>query len=82
MRLRKEKKGNEEKAQLEAQHRKELDNLKEDVARLTSLLEQALRSKSGEGTSSQPTFTTHILSTPAALSNPPNLGANRTLLEP
>jgi hypothetical protein len=30
---------NKERAQLEAQHQKELDNLKEEVARLTSLLE-------------------------------------------
>jgi hypothetical protein len=30
---------NEERAQLEAQHQKEMDNLKEEVARLTSLLE-------------------------------------------
>jgi len=29
---------NEEKAKLEAQHQKEVDNLKEEVARLTSLL--------------------------------------------
>jgi hypothetical protein len=33
---------------LEAQHQKEVDNLKEEVARLTSLLEQALRDKSGK----------------------------------
>jgi hypothetical protein len=37
---------NEERAQLEAQHQKEVDNLKEEVARLTSLLEQTLRDKS------------------------------------
>jgi hypothetical protein len=30
---------NEERAQLEAQHKKEVDTLKEEVARLTSLLE-------------------------------------------
>jgi hypothetical protein len=41
---------NEEKSQLEAQHQKELESLKEEVARLTSLLEQALRSKSGKAT--------------------------------
>ena len=41
---------NEEKAQLEAQHQKEVDNLKEEVTRLTSLLEQALRDKSGKAT--------------------------------
>jgi len=48
---------NEERNQLEIQHQKELESLKEDVARLTSLLEQALRPRAGEGTSSQPTFT-------------------------
>jgi hypothetical protein len=37
---------NEERAQLEAQNQKEMDNLKEEVARFTSLLEQALRDKS------------------------------------
>jgi len=41
---------NEERAQLEARHKKEVDNLKEEVARLTSLLEQALRDKSGKAT--------------------------------
>ena len=41
---------NEERAQLEAQHKKEVDNLKEEVARITSLLEQALRDKSGKTT--------------------------------
>jgi hypothetical protein len=41
---------NEKKAQLEAQHQKEVDNLKEEVTRLTSLLEQALRDKSGKAT--------------------------------
>jgi len=41
---------NEEKAQLEAQHQKEMDNLKEEVVRLTSLLEQALRDKSEKAT--------------------------------
>jgi len=41
---------NEERAQLEAQHQKEVDNLKEEVTRLSSLLEQALRDKSGKAT--------------------------------
>ena len=41
---------NEERTQLEAQHKKEVNNLKEVVARLTSLLEQALRDKSGKAT--------------------------------
>jgi hypothetical protein len=41
---------NEERTQLEAQHQKEVNNLKEVVARLTSLLEQDLRDKSGKAT--------------------------------
>jgi hypothetical protein len=39
---------NEERAQLGAQHQKELESLKEEVTRFTSLLEQALGSKFGE----------------------------------
>jgi hypothetical protein len=37
---------NEERAQLEAQHWKELEGLREEVTRLASLLELALGSKS------------------------------------
>jgi len=48
---------NEERNQLEIQHQRELESLKEDVARLTSLLEQALRPRAGEETSSQQAFT-------------------------
>jgi hypothetical protein len=69
--LRKRQKENEERAQLEAQHQKEVDNLKEEVARLTSLLEQALRDKSGKAT--------HIAQPAPMLINPfnpQNLGAN------
>jgi cell shape-determining protein MreC len=44
---------NEKRAQLEAQHQKKLESLREEVVRLTSLLEHASGSKSGE-----PTFTT------------------------
>ena len=67
---------NEERAQLEAQHQKELDNLKEEVTRLTSLLEQALRNKSGKATLiAQPEdmHVTHF--------DPHNLGANRVSSE-
>ena len=39
---------NKEKAQLEAQHQKDFESLREEVTRLTSLLEQALGSKSEE----------------------------------
>jgi len=61
---------------LEAQHQKEVDNLKEEVARLTSLLEQALRDKSGKATLiAQPDdmHVTHF--------DPHNLGANRVSSE-
>ena len=62
---------NEERAQLEAQHQKKVDDLKEEVARLTSLLEQALRDKSGKATlTAQPE---PMLVNPF---NPQNLGAN------
>ena len=62
---------NEERAQLEAQHQKEVNNLKEEVVRLTSLLEQALRDKSGKAT---------LIAQPAHMHvthfDPQNLGAN------
>jgi len=73
---------NEERTQLDAQHQKELNDLKEDVARLTRLLEQALRSKSGEGTSSQPAFTAQIPPTPPTFFNLPNMGASGSSHEP
>ena len=60
---------NEEKTQLEAQHRKEMESLREEVTRLTSLLEQALRSKPEEAKfTAQPE---------PMLANPQNLGANK-----
>jgi hypothetical protein len=62
---------NKERAQLEVQYKKKVDNLKEEVARLTSLLEQALREKSGKAT--------HIAQPEPMLVNPftpQNLGAN------
>lgn len=56
---------------MEAQDQKEVDNLKEEVARLTSLLEQALRDKSGKATlTAQPE---PMLVNPF---NPQNLGTN------
>ncbi|KAJ6893823.1 hypothetical protein NC652_027792 [Populus alba x Populus x berolinensis] len=62
---------NEERAQLEAQHQKEVANLKEEVTRLTSLLKQALRDKSGKAT---------LIAQPESMLvnpfNPQNLGAN------
>jgi hypothetical protein len=67
---------NEEKAQLEAQHKKEVNNLKEKVARLTSLLEQALRDKSGKATLIAQPEDMHITHF-----DPQNLGANRVSSE-
>ena len=70
--LRKRQMENEERAQLEAQHQKEVDNLKEEVARLTSLLEQAFRDKSRKAT--------HVAQHQPMLVNPfnpQNLGVNR-----
>jgi hypothetical protein len=53
---------------LEVQHQKVVDNFKEEVARLTSLLEQALRDKSGKAT--------HIAQPEPMPVNPHNMGAN------
>ena len=47
---------------MEAQHQKEVDNLKEKIARLTSLLEQALRDKFGK--------VTHIAQSEPMIVNP------------
>ena len=70
-RSRKRQMENKERTQLEAQHQKELESLREEDARLTSLLEQALRDKSGKATNiAQPE---PMLVNPF---NPHNLGAN------
>ena len=45
---------NEERLQPEAQYQRELEGVRNDVVHLTSLLEQMLRAKDGEGTSTQP----------------------------
>jgi hypothetical protein len=63
---------NEERAQLETGYKKEMESLRKDVARLTSLLEQALKSKSGEGTSSQPSFTAQFQPMPTTSFIPPS----------
>jgi len=44
---------NEERAHLESHYQTELESVKNEVARLTDLLEQLLRAKNGEGTSTQ-----------------------------
>ena len=45
---------NEERSQPEAQYQRELEGVRNDVAHLTSMLEQMLRARDGEGTSTQP----------------------------
>ena len=69
---------NEERAHLEAHYQKELESMKNDITRLTSLLEQALVSKFGEDTSTQPAVATPSVSIPAApfVFTSQNLGAN------
>jgi hypothetical protein len=59
---------NEEKVQLKPQHRKEMESLREEVARLTSLFKQTLRSKPEEAK-----FTALL---ELMLVNPQNLGAS------
>jgi hypothetical protein len=44
----------EERSHLETQYQGELEEVRNDVARLTGLLEQLLRIRDGEGTSTQP----------------------------
>ena len=74
---------NEERAHLEAHYQRELENMKNDIARLTSLLEQALVSKSGEDTSTQPVVATPSVSMPAApfVFTSQNLRANPSSFE-
>ena len=54
---------NEERAHLEAHYQRELED---DIARLTSLLEQTLVFKSREGTSTQPAVVTPSVSMPSS----------------
>ena len=74
---------NEERAHLKAHYQRELENMKNDITRLTSLLEQALASKSGKDTSTQPAVATPSVSLPAApfVSTSQNLGANPSSFE-
>ncbi|XP_061945039.1 uncharacterized protein LOC133669048 [Populus nigra] len=74
---------NEERAHLEAHYQRELESMKNDITRLTSLLEQALASKSIENTSTQPAVATPSVSMPAApfVFTSQNLGANPSLFE-
>ena len=64
---------NEERSQPEAQYQRELEGVWNDVAHLTSMLEQILRARDGEGTSAQ------LDEAPAAAQipvSPINMGAN------
>ena len=45
---------NEERAILESRYQSELEAVRNEVSRMTNLLEQLLRAKNGEGTSTQP----------------------------
>ena len=67
---------NKERAQLEAQHQKELESFKKEVVRFTGLLKQALESKFREAI-----FTTQPLQMPTTPFNPQNLQANEMPLE-
>ena len=64
---------NEERSQPEAQYQRELEGVRNDVAHLTSLLEQMLRAKDGEGTSTQPDEAPPAAQIPVA---PIDVGAN------
>ena len=64
----------QERSQSESQYQRELEGVRSDVAHLTSMLEQLLRARDGEGTSAQPD------EAPAAAAQIPvapiNIGAN------
>ncbi|XP_073264252.1 uncharacterized protein [Populus alba] len=64
---------NEERSQPEAQYQRELEGVWNDVAHLTSMLEQMLRARDGEGTSTQPNEAPAAAQIPVA---PINMGAN------
>jgi hypothetical protein len=64
---------NEERAHLKSHYQNELESVKNEVARMTNLLEQLLKAKNREGTSTQP-----ITGAPAAhiQGTSQNLGAD------
>ena len=64
---------NEGRSQPESQYQRELEGVRNDVAYLTSLLEQLLRARDGEGTSTQPNEAPTAAQIPVA---PINIGAN------
>jgi hypothetical protein len=55
---------NEERAHLEAHYQNELEFMKNEVPRMTSLLKQLLRAKNREGTSTQPPIETPAVHAP------------------
>jgi hypothetical protein len=63
----------EERALLESRYQSELESVKNEVSRMTNLLEQLLKAKSGEGTSAQPSTGSPVSHIPTASQN---LGAN------
>jgi hypothetical protein len=58
---------NEERAHFKAHYQKELDDVKSNMARMTSLLKQLPRAQSGEGTSSQQPTLPQPLVTPVIM---------------
>jgi hypothetical protein len=66
---------NEERAHIESYYQNKLESVKNEVAHMTNLLEQLLKAKNGEGTSTQP-----IMGAPAAhiQGTSQNLGADST----
>nr|XP_034900655.1 LOW QUALITY PROTEIN: uncharacterized protein LOC118038417 [Populus alba] len=64
---------NEGRSQPESQYQRELEGVWNDVAHLTSMLEQLLRARDGEGTSTQPNEASAAAQIPVA---PINIGAN------
>jgi hypothetical protein len=66
---------NEERAQLEAHYQNEIKSIKDEVARLTDLLEKVLSSKKGKGIFAQPPVKTPSIHVPGTSQN---LGADLT----
>ena len=63
----------EERAHLESRYQSELESVKNEVSRMTNLLEQLLKAKNGEGTSAQPATSSPVTHIPIAS---PILGAD------
>ena len=63
---------NEERAILESRYQSELESIRNEVSQMTNLLEQLLRAKNGEGTSTQPPIGAPSVHVPVSQ----NLGAD------